>query len=284
MRRDEVLAVVVSYNGLQKTRQGVNAVREQVGHVHIVDNGSEAESLAILDVLERDSHTTVQRLSENKGVGHALNLGVKRARELGYSWLLTMDQDSVVDRSMMEAYEAAIERHAERVCLAPTLATHGKETEPEDILIGYAITSGNLVRVSVFDTIGLYDEGFFIDSIDFDFSLRLRKAGYSVFRVSDALMQHRVGEPVDVPHFLRRFYAQHPAVRRYYMCRNFLYMAERYFVRFPKFIAKLALVHMIHVVLVGIFDPTPLKSYRAMARGMGDYFARKVGPYVERTR
>ena len=284
MRHDEVLAIVVSYNGLYKTRHGVNALREQVGHVHIVDNGSEAESLAILDALEQDPHVTIQRLSENRGVGHALNLGVNRARELGYSWLLTMDQDSVVDRSMIEAYEAAIGRHPDWVCLAPTLVTNGKEKEPGNTLIGSAITSGNLVRVSVFDTIGLYDEGFFIDSIDFDFSLRLRKAGYSVYRVPGAVMQHRVGEAADVPRFLQRFYAQHPAVRRYYMCRNFLYMAERYFVRFPKFIAKLALVQVIHMVLVGIFDPTPLKSYRAMARGVGDYFARRIGPYVERTR
>lgn len=284
MRRDEVLAIVVSYNGLHTIRHGVNALRDQVGHVHIVDNGSEAESLAILDALEQDPHVTVQRLFENRGVGHALNLGVKHAREQGFSWLLTMDQDSVADLSMMGAYKAAIDKHPEWVCLAPTLVANGNQMEPEGILIAYAITSGNLVCVSIFDTIGLYDEGFFIDSIDFDFSLRLRKAGYSVFRVSRALMQHKVGEAIDVPQFLRRFYAQHPAVRRYYMCRNFLYMVERYFVRFPRFIAKLALVHMIHVVLVGIFDPTPLRSYRAMARGMGDYFARKVGPYEEHPR
>ena len=284
MTAEDVLAVVVSYNGREKTRLTVEALRGQVSHIHIVDNGSGAESLSILESLEQTPRVTIERLGENRGVGHALNRGVMRARAMGCPWLLTMDQDSVIDRAMIAAYTAAIARDPARVCLAPAIENNGATRVVGDDVIGYAITSGNLVRVSVFATIGLYDEGFFIDSIDLDFSLRLRKAGCSVCRVSGALMQHRVGEAVDVPRFLRRFYAQHPAVRRYYMCRNFLYMAERYFVRFPKFIAKLALVHMIHVVLVGIFDPTPLRSYRAMASGMGDYFARKVGPYVERPR
>ncbi len=64
------------------------------------------------------------------------------------------------------------------------------------------------------------------------------------------------------------------------MARNFLYLAERYFSRFPKFILKLALVHVIQAVLLGLFDPTPLRSYRAMARGVRDYIKRRVGPYM----
>ena len=237
MRAEDVLAVVVSYNGLHQTRQTVHALRGQVGHVVIVDNGSLPESLAVLQSLEREAGTTVERLGKNYGVGYALNLGVQRAKEMGYSWLLTMDQDSVVDGSMIQAYQAAVGRDPARVCLAPVIAQNGTKRQVTGGVIRYAITSGNLVRVSLFDQIGLYDEGFFIDCIDFDFSLRLRRAGHSLYRVPDAMMRHQLGEAVAVPGFLRRHYARHSPTRRYYMYRNYLYMVERYWRDFPHALA-----------------------------------------------
>jgi rhamnosyltransferase len=107
MNFKDVLAVIVSYNGLAKIRQTVDALRGQVGYIYIVDNGSGAESLAVLDSLEREPSVMIERLGENRGVGHALNRGVQRAREMDCAWLLTMDQDSVVDDSLIEAYRMA---------------------------------------------------------------------------------------------------------------------------------------------------------------------------------
>jgi rhamnosyltransferase len=283
MNPNDVLAVVVSYNGLQKTRQAVEALRPQVGHVHIVDNGSDAESLAVLESLERELGVTVERLGENRGVGYALNRGVQRARQTGCSWLLTMDQDSIVDGSFIEAYRTAIEQNPCQVCLAPRITTNRRKKDAIGGVISYAITSGNLVRLSLFDQIGLYDEAFFIDSIDFDFCLRLRRAGYTIHLVPAALMRHQLGDAVEIPQALRKYYARHSPVRRYYMSRNFMYMAERYLFVFPGFIAKLGLSHMIILILVSFMDPSPVASYSAIARGLWDYAMRKKGPYMERT-
>jgi rhamnosyltransferase len=282
MNSKDVLAVVVSYNGLQKTRQTVDAVRKQVGHIHIVDNGSDAESLGVLESLEREPGITVERLGENRGVGYALNRGVQRARQMGCTWLLTMDQDSVVDDSLIEAYRVAVEQDPGSMCLAPRIANSIRGKDAVGGAINYAITSGNLVRVSIFDQIGSYDEGFFIDCLDFDFCLRLRRAGYAIHRVPAALMQHQLGDTVDLLQAVRKYYALHSPVRRYYMYRNFMYMAERYLFEFPGFIVRLGLSSMLLLLLIGFLDPSPLASYRAIARGMWDYAVRKDGPYVER--
>jgi rhamnosyltransferase len=279
----DVLAVVVSYNGLQKTRQTVEALRRQIRYVHIVDNGSDGESLGVLESLEREPGITVERLGENRGVGYALNRGVERARQMGCSWLLTMDQDSVVDSSLVEAYRAAVEQDPARVCLAPRITANGHRKDAVGEEISYAITSGNLVSVSVYDRIGLYDEGFFLDCIDFDFCLRLRRAGYAVHRVPAALMQHELGESVNLPEVVRKYYALHSPVRRYYMYRNYMYMAERHVLKFPGFIVKLGLSQMLLLLLIGFLDASPLASYRAIARGVWDYAVRKEGRYVERT-
>jgi rhamnosyltransferase len=282
MNCEDVLAVVVSYNGLEQTRQGVEALRGQVGHIHIVDNGSDTVSLRVLESLEREPGITVERLGENRGVGYALNRGVQRAREMGCSWLLTMDQDSVVDGSLIDAYRAAVDEDTERVCLTPQITTNCRKKDAAGGTISYAITSGNLVRVNVFDGIGLYDEGFFVDYIDFDFCLRVRRAGYAVHRVPTALMQHQLGDSIDLPQGVRKYYALHSSVRRYYMYRNFMYMAERYLFEFPGFIFKLGLSLMIRLLFIGFLDLSPLASYRAIARGMWDYLLRKKGPYVGR--
>jgi rhamnosyltransferase len=277
----DVLAVVVSYNGLQKTRQNVEALRRQVRQLHIVDNGSDTESLGVLELLEREPGITVERLGENRGVGYALNRGVERAREIGCSWLLTMDQDSVVDGSFIAAFQTALEREPELVCLAPRTTSRSLKKDAAGGEISYAITSGNLVRVSVFEQIGLYDDGFFVDCIDFDFCLRLRRAGYAVHRVPAAMMQHQLGDAVDLPKVVERIYARHSPVRRYYMYRNSLYMAERYVFKFPGFIFKLGLSQMLLLVFIGLLDSNPLASYRAIARGVWDYALRRNGRYVE---
>jgi rhamnosyltransferase len=278
----DVLAVVVSYNGLQKTKQTVDALRRQAGHIHIVDNGSDAESLVVLESLEREPEITVERLGENRGVGYALNRGVQRARGIGCTWLLTMDQDSVVDGSLIEAYRTAVERDPTLVCLTPGI-TSSRRKDAVGGEISYAITSGNLVRVSMFDQIGFYDEGFFIDCIDFDFCLRLRSAGYAIHRVPGALMEHQLGDAVDLPQAVQKYYARHSPVRRYYMYRNFMYMAERYLFKFPGFILKLGLSSLLLLIFIGFLDPRPLASYRAIARGMWDYALRKDGRYMEHT-
>lgn len=281
MNSKDVLAVVVSYNGLQKIRQTVEALQGQVGHVHIVDNGSDAESLGVLESLEREPGISVERLGENLGVGYALNRGVQRAQEMGYTWLLTMDQDSVVDGFFTAAYGAALEQEPELICLTPRITTRRRKKDAAGGAISYAITSGNLVQVRLFDEIGLYDEGFFVDCIDFDFCLRLRRAGYAVHRVPAALMQHQLGDTVDLPKSVEKYYARHSAVRRYYMYRNFMYLAERYVLDFPAFIGKLGLSQLLLLGMIGFLDSKPLASYRAIARGLRDYAKRRIGQYVE---
>jgi len=167
------------------------------------------------------------------------------------------------------------------VCLAPRITTETRRKGAVEGVVSYAITSGNLVRVSVFDQIGLYDEGFFVDRIDFDFSLRIRRAGYSIHRVPAALMRHQLGDAVHLPRAVRKYYARHSPARSYYMFRNFMYLAERYLFEFPGFIVKLGLAQIVLLLLIGFLDPSPLASYRAVARGLWDYALRREGRYVE---
>jgi rhamnosyltransferase len=278
MNVEDIMAVIVSYNGGEMTRKTILALVGQVGSIHVVDNGSEAESIEILESLARQQVISLDRLAANRGIGHALNLGVARAKSLGCTWLLTMDQDSVADSGLIKAYQSAAQRDRDAAFFSPRVFQKPSAGEALSTEVTYAITSGNLVNISVFDRIGLYDEGFFIDCIDFDFSLRLRRAGYKLLRVQNAKMQHRLGEPTRLPGYVTKFYTQHSSRRRYYMTRNYLYMAERHSRRFPGFFIKLGILRILLFVLILFFDHNPLRSYCAIAKGVRDYVARRDGP------
>jgi len=279
---DEILAVVVSYNGSSKTLRTIEALLGQVGGVLVVDNASGVESMELLRSLESRPRVSLLLLDRNQGVGFALNQAIRIARERGFHWLLTMDQDSVADGAMIDEFRVAVSRHPEWACLTPNLALHGAAAQGRrDEPVDYAITSGNLVRMDIFDKTGPYDEAMFVDQLDFDFSLRVRKAGFGIYRVANAILIHELGDAGAPRTFLGRFHTFHSPLRRYYSYRNYLHLAKRHVRDFPGFVAKLAVVHALLLVTIVIYGRDRARSLLFIARGVRDFFRHRMGPYRE---
>jgi rhamnosyltransferase len=278
---DDILAVVVSYNGGGKTVQTVEALLKTVGRVLVVDNASDSSSIVLLRSLEEHSGVSVHYLEMNKGIGFALNHAIRVAREEGYRWLLTMDQDSLADGAMVEEFHAAVARNPDWACLTPTLVFPGiRDAEGgRDESVGYAITSGNLVRMDIFEKAGLYDEGMFVDQLDFDFSLRVRKAGFGIYHVAKAILYHELGDAVAPRTLLGRFHTFHSPLRRYYSYRNYLHLAKRHVRDFPTFIVKLAVVHVLQLVTIVVYGRDRARSLLFIWRGVLDFFRDRTGPY-----
>lgn len=283
MTSAEIVAVVVSYNGVEKTVRTIESLLGKVGHVLVVDNASEGRSVALLQAIESRVGVSVIFLQRNYGIGFALNRAIEFARNGGYRWLLTMDQDSLTDTAMLYAYRDAVARNPDWGCLTATLvfATSSRPEGGSDVSVTYAITSGNLVRLDVYESAGPYDEGMFIDQIDFDFSLRARKAGFEIHRVADAILYHELGEAPSPRGLLGRFHTFHSPLRRYYGYRNFLYLARRHWRDFPGFIAKLALVHVMLIATIAIYGHERARSLRYIWRGVCDFFRNRTGPYEQ---
>lgn len=283
MENTEIFAVVVCYNGSNGLLKTVDALHGKVGHINIVDNASAVETLNVLNSLENRSNISVTYLSENKGIGFALNSGMQKAIQMGYNWLLTMDQDSVVDHEMIPEFCKAINKDVTLCCLAPSINVFDKENsfnskQNKDGTIDYAITSGNLVRLSVFKTIGKYNEELFIDCVDFDFSLRVREAGFKIHIVPTARLYHELGEEHDVPGIFSWFYTSHSPLRRYYMYRNWGYMMQHFFLKFPALILKSTIIHVLLLMVVPFYDKNPKKSLKFIYFGMRDYLRNQYGP------
>lgn len=276
-----VLAVVVSYFAGAKLTATVNALAGQVGTVLVVDNGSDDQTLTALRRLEAEGQIVLEILGENRGLGHALNLGARRAAEWGFEWLLTMDQDSIADPGMVASMLALADHDMSVLCISPNIALHGRG--PCSLQAGpvaYAITSGNLVHLDVWKAAGPFNEDFFIDCVDFDFALRVRRRGYTIHKAPAALLHHELGEGLKVRRPLDRFYTQHSPLRRYYMFRNFMYLARAHALHEPRFIGKLFVAHLLLLVLMLVYEPMLKQNIRLVGRGLLDFVRGRKGAYL----
>lgn len=233
-----VAAVVVTFHPRPEAAAGIEAALAQAQRVIVIDNGSAESELAPLAAI-RDERLEILRNAGNLGVAAAQNRGIKRARELGAAFVLLLDQDSVAEPGMVAALRAACTDPSVGIAAALAADTSQKKapqfltsadgrlceireaTEPVTHHLFFAIASGSLIPVATFDRAGLMREDYFIDDVDIEFGLRVRRAGLDIVAVRDARLRHRLGEYEE-----RRFMGRtipvthHSAQRRFYQARN----------------------------------------------------------------
>jgi rhamnosyltransferase len=123
--------------------------------------------------------------NENVGIGKALNKAVEYATKKGYTHLLTMDQNSYFDENTFSEYLSKIEKIKNNSVVAFCVNTNKLQLSDSIIKVESFITSGTIMKVEVFKTIGLFREDFFIDAIDTEYSYRIRKNRYQILQFCD---------------------------------------------------------------------------------------------------
>jgi len=237
-------AVVVTFYPGPDLISNLNLLSRQVEHIVIVDNGSSATTLSVVDQARDQFHCTVIHNENNLGIAAALNLGSQWALSQGYSWVALFDQDSTVTEAYIEQMLSEYDAHPQRArvaMIAPRYKDRNTNNISEPLFMAKdgapleVMTSGSLISVSVFQTCGWFREDFFIDQVDHEFSFRLRDFGYIVIMCPRAILLHSPGSPRQ--HTVLRvisFWATHHSVgRRYYMTRNSIVMVQRYWRTYP---------------------------------------------------
>lgn len=282
-----VCAVVVSYNGGTLINDTIHALVNQVAKICIVDNQSDEETKKVLQGLEENGISVIYN-DKNYGIAYALNQGVQFARSNGYQWLLTMDQDSIAKTDMVPELlgcATALSDTAKIVSLSPICVDEictldyykSKHVEFEDRHT--VITSGNLVRLNVFDVVGEYDNDLFIDSVDFDFCLRLKKCGYKIIRCYNSILYHSLGE---TKHIGRRIITEHSKLRKYYIARNHILITKKYMLDFPAYCLwkQLAIVKLFAQTV--FFENNKLENMRYLIKGLVDGIMNIKGRIVDK--
>ena len=90
--KDKRLCVIIpTYNNVQTIGQVVQNVMSYCDQLIIVDDGCTDGTLDVLHFLSQSIH--VVSYQPNRGKGHALVAGFKKAKELGYTHAITIDAD-----------------------------------------------------------------------------------------------------------------------------------------------------------------------------------------------
>jgi len=221
-------------------------------------------------------------LRKNRGIAAALNIGAERARADGFRYLLTMDQDSLPDPSMVDAMRRYIIDGEEFGILSPVyqLSTGGPLNVHTGIRsIESAMTSGNILDLQAFAAAGTFCEKLFIDYVDHEYCLRLPSSGYRILQVQDAVLHHSWGALQQRSVFGFRFSTSNYApFRYYYLVRNCIYVVSRYWRRFPGFCAVQSLLVVKMVLKSLLLEPHRFRRAVFVVRGVVDFARNRFGP------
>ena len=99
----KVAGIVVLYNFNKKVVENIRTYTKYCEIVYAIDNSDKKNNL--LEELNKIENLEYISLGENKGIAKALNVGIEKAKENGYKWALTMDQDSYFTENLLDKYE-----------------------------------------------------------------------------------------------------------------------------------------------------------------------------------
>jgi rhamnosyltransferase len=291
--RENTCAIVVTYHPSPETLSNLTAIAPQVAHVVVVDNGSSEEELVMLrNFAAEDARLSLIENEDNLGIATALNRGMEWAQKNGFAWTISFDQDSAADADLVATVSTGFARLSQpesigaigvnaRNEITGKLVHPLKDKRTFFVETKTVITSGCLIRTSTWEQVGRFKDEYFIDCVDHEFCLRLRKKGLRVFVTSKPLMKHRLGQ--DLPDLPWGHGIHMTPLRRYYLSRNVLLLGSEYLFREPAWVLSSVVRTIFAAAVIKVpFEKEGGKKLRAIALGFWHALIGRTGRLPER--
>ena len=244
-----VWIVVLNWNGLSDTLaclQSLQQLRYPERRIVVVDNGSTDGSVDALRNARSNSGFELIEAGRNLGYAGGNNLGIRHALDKGAEFILVLNNDTIVDRMLLDELMVSAERHPDAGCFGPWIfymhdpdrlwftrsdwsselsafTAPGKgslasELSGDTTRTDYVCGAALFFRAGVARQIGLLDERFFLVYEDSDWCFRARRAGFACLAVPSARVWHKIGTS---------FGSEASPLRTYFSTRNKLLWAEK---------------------------------------------------------
>lgn len=195
--RKKIVAGIVSYNpDVDRFLENIDHIILQVDMVIVFDNASHNVN-DFTKAVEGNPHVHFIKNKSNNGIAYALNRIFEYASRNGYEWVITLDQDSIVAKDLVDKFQDAVT--SDRIAVVCPFIIDSRRKymkyeyhKPTDEL-DMCITSGSMTRIRAWKEAGGFDEWLFIDLVDNDFCKRLRIAGHKIIRVNSVLLNQEFG-------------------------------------------------------------------------------------------
>lgn len=299
----DVVPIIVTFNPDESTLiDNLTSLLSQAQNVVIVDNDSTRNVTEIIQRLDKECFNRINliKLPHNGGLGKAFNTGIAVARDLSAAFVLLMDQDSIPDSDMMsklhDAYQNLEKQGILVGAVAPRyrdsassqlsqfvrisrlgLARISNDENTNHLRADFLISSGSLIAMHVLDQVGDMDVGLFIDHIDTEWCFRAQAKGFALYGVSDAFMQHSLGDKQ-----IRIWWGRwqnvsfHQSFRYYYMFRNSVLLWQRNYM--PITWKRADMLRVLYFLLFfTAFSPHRKTNFHMMLKGLWDGFNNRTG-------
>jgi rhamnosyltransferase len=273
---DDTIAIFTAYEPPENLKSSVLETLKQCSHVVVADNTPLGKRNA-RDLLGNIPHVTIIGDGSNIGLARALNNAITHAGSAKFFFLL--DQDSSPQPGLVNSLHSSLETQPRVGAIGPapwdqenTRYIDPRTPNRDDLAdLPVIITSAMLIRRSAFEsTTGFRDE-FFVDCVDQDFCLQLRKSGWKVLQDKRILLPHSLGDMKwhgFGPFKLRA--THHPTWRLYWAARNGVMLSKEFF-SFDKrwAITNLAILGY-WIITVALFEKPRIAKLKALFRGISD--------------
>lgn len=186
---------VVTYNpDVPRLTENLASSSLQTDWIVVVDNGS--ENVAEIEGLLRGfGSVSLIKNDKNHGLATALNQVASIAQANNREHVLLLDQDSVPAPDMLEILYRQVCEDTAIVC--PLVIDRNEKVVEYDAklirAVDRTITSGSLLNLRAWSSVGGYDERLFVDWVDFEFCDNLRLHGYRMVRTFATTLLHELG-------------------------------------------------------------------------------------------
>lgn len=241
--KNRILAIVVTYNpNIIELEQNLSEIYSQVDAICLVDNNSKnKEEIQVLQ--ERIGFSAIYN-KENIGLGKAYNIIINNELE-NFKYIVTFDQDTKILECTIDVLIGILENNIDFGVVGPKFSRNESKVDLDGRLVvkDGIIQSCAIFRKEAVEEIGGFNEDFFIDSIDFEYCLRLREKKWKVGIYDGVVIKHELGK-------IKRKYGfsfySHNKIRNFYIARNHMVLTRRFFLKFPEFIIKKNIFFILH--------------------------------------
>lgn len=219
-----VSIIVVSYNSFDYLAMTLNSILEKTDYPYeliVIDNNSDNRTRGYLKEKTENYKNKINfnlvLNKENKGYSQACNQGIRLAKG---KYICLMNNDLILSKNWLKRLLVHLENNPSAGMVGPMGKGIGGEQNyvgiyrqlayrrPEKgeldkfsaylhknykgdytetkFLIGCCL----LLKRELIEKIGFLDEGFFMSADDFDYSLRARIAGFSLYAAEDVIVHH----------------------------------------------------------------------------------------------
>jgi rhamnosyltransferase len=234
------------------------------------------------------------RMNGNEGIAKAQNQGIKLSIKENFDIIGFLDQDSDFTVNFFGLLLKIISTLGEAVIVPCSINNDLKIEYPSQVLnkigcpsnsyvfgknivskVDLAISSGTFFFANIINKVGLFDEDFFIDFVDYEWCLRCHLANIPIYAVSDMVLIHKIGSKQRDYNFFKILV--HSPKRTYYKVRNVFLLFRK---KFPiLYSIRQLLSSLFHNFVIIFSEEKPLEYSKYYFLGIIHGIIGKKGKY-----